>query len=56
MGEWFGIAMKQITDPDGRPDVFGLGHHDNGLLLSSYWAEPANRWGPKCKFVFRLRK
>lgn len=56
MGEWFFIAMKQISDPDGGPSVFNLRHGDDGVWLYYHWAEPDDRWNPDNQFVFRLRK
>ena len=54
MGEWFVIAMKQISDPDGNPHVFKLGHDEGGVWLLNYWAEPDEQWRPEDEFLFRL--
>jgi len=56
MGEWFRIAMKQITAPGGSLSVFSLEHGDGGLWLSYYWTGPTREWDPEDRFVFRLRK
>lgn len=56
LGEWFRIAMKQITDADGFPHVFNLHHVGSGLWLDDYWARPVIMWNSAHKFVFRFRK
>lgn len=56
MGEWYYIAMKQITDRDGNPDVFLLERDDDGLWLNSGWTRPGNQWYLENEFVFGLRK
>lgn len=56
LGEWYYIAMKQITDSDGDPDIFKLAHNDGGLWLNDRWASPEYHWNLAYKFVFRLRK
>jgi len=56
MEEWFYVGMKQITDSDGRPDVFRLGRDEGGLWLSGRWARPDDKWSPNYEFVFSLRK
>jgi hypothetical protein len=48
--------MKQITDSDGFPRVFGLHLNDDGLWLDSGWAGPDFTWDPDNEFVFRFRK
>ncbi len=50
------IAMKQITDRGGGPDVFYLYSGGGELGLSADGAEPDRRWGPGNRFVFLLRK
>ena len=50
------IVMKPITDADGRPRVFGVVRHDDGLWLSHSWALPTYRWNPEREFVFCQRK
>lgn len=50
------IAMKQITDRYGDPNVFGLDRDDVDLWLYGYWARPDSRWHGGFRFVFRLRK
>lgn len=54
--DWTLVAMKQITDRNGRPNVFSLDQHFHGLRLSHYWAIPDRKWYPHSRFVFRLRK
>lgn len=56
MNEWLRIAMKQIADPDGSPDVFDVGRGDDGSWLYYDFARPDRKWLPKDEFVFRLRK
>lgn len=53
---WKLIAMKQILDRDGYPDVFGLNASDAELLLDGCPAGPADRWGDDYQFVFLSRK
>jgi hypothetical protein len=54
LGEWFRIAMKQITDPDGSPCVFSLGHYADRVCLYDHWTNPGRQWDPGAGFVFRL--
>lgn len=56
MNEWVYVGMKQIADRYGNPYVFYLERSGGGLWLDSYWANPDYEWGPRSKFVFRLRK
>ena len=56
LGDWFRIAMKQITDRDGDLNVFYLARDDDGLWLRDHWDNPENRWHSYNKFVFRFRK
>ena len=56
LGEWFRIAMKQISDPDSDQNVFFLVHDADGVWLSNYWTRPAYQWDPGDEFVFRLSK
>jgi hypothetical protein len=46
LNEWIYMGMKQITDSDGRPNVFRLARHDDGLWLRGHWARPDNEWDP----------
>lgn len=50
------IGMDPITDSHGDQDVFQLVNNDEGLWLSSRWAEPGGLWSPDNEFVFSLRK
>ncbi len=54
MYERYRIAMKQISDRDGSPNVFNLLRLDDGLWLS-IWAEPDVWWSPGSGLLFRLR-
>jgi|TARA_Y100000310_G_scaffold260903_1_gene270034 hypothetical protein len=55
--EYLRIAMKQIHDSDGHPDVFGVYRLGDGeSWLDDDWARPDNRWNPDPELVFRSRK
>jgi len=55
--EYFRIAMKQITDSDGHPNVFYVNRSDDGKSwLHVNWAKPMSKWYSANEFVFRLRK
>ncbi len=54
--DWMYIAMKQITDRDGDPDVFSLREGAGELELYADCARPDGRWHSGIQFVFRLRK
>ncbi|MEK7098139.1 MAG: hypothetical protein AAB906_04800 [Patescibacteria group bacterium] len=54
--DWKLIAMKQITDRIGCPDVFYLGAGGAGLRLDGSGARPGRRWGSDDGFVFLFRK
>lgn len=56
MGEHLYIGMKQISDPDGLPDVFDLLRGGGGVWLEFSWAGPGAHWSPDNQFIFRLRK
>ena len=56
LGEWFSIAMKQIADPDGYPNVFYLERYEDGVWLDYNWAKPEYKWDPDNELIFRLRK
>ncbi|PIP65747.1 hypothetical protein COW95_00250 [Candidatus Peregrinibacteria bacterium CG22_combo_CG10-13_8_21_14_all_49_11] len=51
LGTWYYIAMEPIAG-----SVFRLGRGGDGLWLSSAWADPDDRWGLDCEFVFSVRK
>ena len=53
---YYWIAMKQITDRDGRPVVFSLNRRVDGLELGNYVARPVGRWISGREFVFCSRK
>ncbi len=55
-GDWKMIAMKQISDRRGSPDVFGLDLNGDGLWLDSAWAEPDRGWHAGNRFVFLAKK
>jgi hypothetical protein len=56
MNEYFWIAMKQISVPDGDPYVFYLDRDADGVWLYDIVARPDERWSPENEFVFRFRK
>ena len=56
LGEWFYIAMKQISARDGDPYVFELARDDDGPWLGDDWAPPDSPWPLGPEFVFCLRK
>jgi len=56
LGEYYRIAMKQITDRDGDPGVFDLSRGEDGLWLGRSWVEPGRWWIADNCFVFRFRK
>ncbi|MCL5407441.1 MAG: hypothetical protein M1429_03025 [Patescibacteria group bacterium] len=56
LGDYYSIAMKQITDRYGYPRVFDLYCIEGGLWLADSWARPADKWGPVRGLMFRLRK
>lgn len=50
------MVLYTKADSDGNPNVFKVGHTDDGLWLNDYWAKPDNKWNPENQFVFSLRK
>ncbi|HBQ50796.1 hypothetical protein A3B42_05305 [Candidatus Daviesbacteria bacterium RIFCSPLOWO2_01_FULL_38_10] len=56
LGEWYWIAMKQITSRLGDPRVFDLARDEGGVWLNYSWARPDSAWRPSREFVFGLRK
>ncbi|MBI4709002.1 MAG: hypothetical protein HY764_02225 [Candidatus Portnoybacteria bacterium] len=52
--EWMLIAMKQITNRNGFPDVFDLYTSDEQLPLNGLDARPSIRWASDHEFVFRF--
>lgn len=50
------IAMKQIADHDGDPDVFYLSADDVRFGLYGDVADPSGGWQTDSGFVFRFRK
>ena len=55
LGDWYKIAMKQITYRRGYPYAFDLVHGSDGLRLDDRWAKPDYRWNADVGFLFRLR-
>jgi hypothetical protein len=55
-GDWMYIAMKQISDRDGYPDVLYLCRGGAGLQLYAFDARPSSRSYGDDRFVFRFRK
>lgn len=54
--DWYLVAMEQIADSRGSPNVFSLGRDEAGLWLYDRWAVPDDRWDSEDGFVFGLRK
>lgn len=54
--DWKLIAMKQITDRDGGPNVFDLDFDGGRLGLGGIDARPDDRWDAGNPWVFRFRK
>lgn len=55
-GDWKLIAMEQITDRNGNPDVFNLDSDGARLELRGHRAKPGHRWYAGHGFVFCVRK
>ena len=55
-GDYFWLAMEQISDSGGRPSVFCVARRGGGPWLSSRWTNPGGGWGLGGPVVFRLRK
>lgn len=58
LGEYFRIAMKQISDSNGDPSVFLVNRYDDGKSwLYGSWVRPDDGWSPSDRlFVFSFRK
>ncbi len=56
LGDYYRIAMKQLTVRHGRPNVFYVYSNDDGLWLNYRWAKPDSKWFLGGQFVFRLRQ
>ncbi|MDQ3015036.1 MAG: hypothetical protein M3Q73_04170 [bacterium] len=57
VGDYFWLAMKQITDSYGDPRVFGVGRRrGGGRWLDGGYAFPGRRWGLDGEVVFVLRQ
>lgn len=56
LGDWLYVGMEPITDSEGNPSVFLLVRDENGLWLSSYWANPDDEWDPEDEFLFSSSK
>lgn len=54
--EWMLIAMNQITDRGGNPNVFSLFSGGAQLRLNGRSAEPGERWHPRIEWVFSARE
>lgn len=54
MNEHINVAMKQISDPDGRPSILILGIDERGVRLDIRRAKPTSSWNFDHEFVFRL--
>lgn len=55
-GDYFWLAMEQITDSGGDPGVFDVERDGDGRWLGSDWARPDDRWSLDNGVVVRLRK
>lgn len=55
LGDWYRVAMKQISDRRGNPNVFRMEHNGDGLWLNNDRARPDRRWNADRGFLFRLR-
>ncbi len=56
LDEWIRIGMNPITDSDGYPSVFDLGHFSDGMWLSAIYADPDYQWDPDNRWFFRRKK
>lgn len=56
IGDWYFIAMNQITGSNSYPHVFRLERGGGGLWLDGHWTDPDSRWPSGNHFVFSLRK
>jgi hypothetical protein len=57
VGQWLYVAMEQIIDSDGHPDVFSVERDVGGeRWLRSLWVSPDSKWDLGHELVFRLRK
>lgn len=50
------MAMGQITDSNGGPDIFRLVRDADGLWLDGDWVGPDDWWDLGARLVFSLRK
>ena len=51
-GEWYWIGMVPITDADGCPNMFRVGHGVDGRWLNGFGARPDYLWAPGGSIVF----
>ena len=51
-GKWLLIAMELITDSDGLPRVFAVGHNDDERWLGSEYDYPDHFWYADRRWVF----
>mgnify|MGYP001578293579 CR=1 FL=1 len=56
LGEWLIVVSEPISDADGNPGVFDVGHGSAGRLLCRDYADPATFGDGGLRFVFRRRK
>jgi hypothetical protein len=47
---WFRLAMEPITDRQGYPDIFKIGHA--GRWMGTCYGYPQDLWDPSHLFVF----
>jgi hypothetical protein len=55
-GEWLLIGMEPITDSLGYPNVFDVGHNDDGQWLDGSDGRPGSFWISGLRWVFVARK
>jgi len=56
MDDYLWLAMEQITDAVGIPNVWDVGRDSDGSWLSSTWTYPGRRWRADFRIVFVSRK
>ena len=55
-GDYFWVAMEQISASGGCPCVFCVYHGDDVRWLHAGWTDPDDRWGLDFGVAFLLRK
>ncbi len=54
--DWTLIAMEQVTDRGGGPNIFSLLSDGDQLRLNGRYASSGKQWDSYLQFVFRFRK